>query len=117
MKLPGGYYIKNALGDQIGKCPPSAAENALFPNPYYMREKSRMAETLGMTTNTDPQQQLNIKTTNSDTVADNAGVFNIPNVVGDSVGFSSPSSPPRPADEVAFGPMDFFNADFPSVDI
>lgn len=120
MKLPGDYYIKNALGDQIGQCPPSKlsneGENTLFLNPYYMREKYRREANLEMTTNADPQQQLNSKTTNSDFVADNAGVPNIPDVVGSPIGFAAPGSPPRPADEVAFDHMDFSSADFPSFD-
>lgn len=77
-----------------------------------MRENSQRAAN----TNTDPQQQLNSETTKSDFIAENAGVPNIPNVVGAPVGFSAEDSLPRPADEVAFGPIDFPSADFPSVD-
>lgn len=69
-----------------------------------------------MNTNTDPQQQLNSETTKSDFVADNAGVPDIPNVVGAPIGFSAEGLPSRPADEVAFGPIDFLSADSPSVD-
>lgn len=105
MELPGGYYVMHILGDQVGLCPPikyDLKEKELFHNPYYMREEARKA--------------ANRETTTSDLVADNAGVPNIPDPVNSPVGFSTESSPPQPADEVAFGTMDFLSADFPSGD-
>lgn len=93
MKLPGGYYIKHVLGDQVGLCPPSKydlGEEELFQNPYYMREEARKA--------------ANSKTTTSDFVADNADVPNIPDPVNDTpVRFFAEGSLTQPADEVAFG--------------
>lgn len=105
MELPGGYYVKHVLGDQIGQCPPNkydVGEEELFQNPYYMREQARKAE--------------NSETTSSDFVADNAGMPNIPDTVSTPVGFSAEGSPPQPADEVAFGTMDFLSEDFSSGD-
>lgn len=72
---------------------------------------------MGMTTNTDPQQQLNSETTNSNFVADNAGVPNIPNAVNAPVGFSAEGSLPHPANEVAFGPINFSAQIFLAFDI
>lgn len=105
VELPGGYYVKHILGDQVGLCPPSKydlEEKELFQNPYYMREEARKA--------------ANSETTTSDFVVDNAGVPNIPGPVNIPVGFSAEGSLPQPADEVAFGTMDFLSADFPSGD-
>lgn len=109
MKLPGGYYVKNILGDQVGMCPPSKydlSEKELFQNPYYMREEARKA--------------ANSETTTSDFFADNAvriGVPNIPDPVNTPVEFSAEGSLlPQPADEVAYGNMDFLSADFLSGD-
>lgn len=106
MELPGGYYVKHILGDQVGLCPPSnydLEEKELFQNPYYMREEAR-------------KEAANSETTTSDFVADNAGVPNIPDPVNVPVGFSAEGSLLQPADEVAFGTMDFLSANFPRGD-
>lgn len=103
MKFLGDIYVKHVLGDQIGECPPTnniSGEYGLFENPYYNREMARKA--------------ANSVTTTSDFVADNVGMPNIPNTVNTPIGFSAEASLPQPADEVAFGTMDFFSADFPS---
>lgn len=104
-KFPGGYYIRYVFGDQIGICPPSTydlSEKKLFQNPYYMRELAR--------------KDANSETTTQDFVADNAGVPNIPDPVNAPVGFSAEDSLPQPADEVAFGSLDFLDAGFSSGD-
>lgn len=108
VKIPGGYYIKHILGDQVGVCPPSTYgldEKELFQNPYYMREQYRKAAN-------------NNETPTSDFVADNASdVPNIPDPANTPVGFSAEGSlSPQLSDEVAFGNMDFLSADFPSGD-
>lgn len=111
VKLPGGYYVKNILGDQVGMCPPSKydlSEKELFQNPYYMRDQARKAANSG-------------ETTTSDFVADNAvriGVPNTPDPVNTPpVEFSAEGSLlPQQADEVGYGTMDFLSADFLSGD-
>lgn len=105
MKFLGDLYVKHVLGDQIGQCPPreyDSGEELLFSNPYYNREVARHA--------------ANSVTTTSEFVADNLGIPNIPNTVNTPIGFSAEASLPQPADEVAFGTMDFLSADFPSGD-
>lgn len=98
-------YVKYILGDQIGICPPKEYgldEKELFQNPYYMREEAR--------------KDANSETTTSDFVADNAGVPNIPDPVNTPEEFSAEGLLPQPADEVAYGNMDFLSADILSGD-
>lgn len=107
MEIPGGFYVKHILGDQVGVCPPSKydlEERELFQNPYYMREEARK------------EAAANSQTTTLDFVADNAGMPNIPDPVNIPVGFSAEGSLPQSVDEVAFGTMDFLSTDFPSGD-